>query len=348
MVSGTERGVVTADTTIRRKGGSFIIYAANMCFNFLFSLCFIFLLRLHTANTENPCAKNFTRIGDNCYLIAIEHPGVNWKTANNLCRSYGAQLAELETLNEHNDIVAYLLNHHNLNDYDNFWLGGLNPGLLWIWSSSARPVNTNVNLTSIHNGSAANGGGASTMKINNTKGPSNNTTTSSPKPSKQDHNELEIEGTGRCLGLVYARDKHNYKFYGVECTSRQHFLCELPQDRIKKEISRIAKGLFPWWIQEDVIECDRGLVTYYYRYLYISPNITHITLIRAVFARELLRMRRTMFIYLIYSHLLFARANVEFILYSLQTTLIGRKMDKNYFAVYARCRSHSQFPNRKQ
>lgn len=164
-------------------------------------------------------------------------------------------------MNEHNDIVAYLLNHHNLNDYDNFWLGGLNPGLLWIWSSSARPVNANVNLTNIQNASTANAG-ASTMKINNNNSNNNshnnnnrgangtNSTVSHTKPTNATANsvgELEIEGNGRCLGLVYARDKHNYKFYGVECTNRQHFLCELPQkqDRIKKEISRIAKSLFP-------------------------------------------------------------------------------------------------------
>lgn len=221
-------------------------------FNFHFCSPSLFFFHLFVYRLENPCSKNFTRIGDQCYLVAIEQPGVNWKTANNICRSYGAQLAELETLNEHNDIVAYLLNHHNLNDYDNFWLGGLNPGLLWIWSSSARPVNTNVNLTSIQQSSGVKGGsgGASTMKINNKDGNhskkiTNSTTVPNTKPNKTEHNEMDIEGTGRCLGLVYARDKHNYKFYGVECTSRQHFLCELPQDRIKKEISRIATRLFP-------------------------------------------------------------------------------------------------------
>lgn len=255
--------------TIRRQAGRLTRNICWMSLNFSFFVCFSYYSHTNaqTNTPEHSCSKNFTRIGDNCYLIAIEHPGVNWKTANNICRSYGAQLAELETLNEHNDIVAYLLNHHNLNDYDNFWLGGLNPGLLWIWSSSARPVNTNVNLTSIQNSSAANGSsgtGTATMKINNNKKGTNSTSASDTKASTNEQNELEIEGTGRCLGLVYARDKHNYKFYGVECTSRQHFLCELPQDRIKKEISRIAKRLFPWWIRNVYgIEYDCSAVVFY-------------------------------------------------------------------------------------
>lgn len=151
-------------------------------------------------------------------------------------------------MNEHKDIVDYLSNHHNLNTYDNFWLGGLNPGLLWIWSSSAHPVSASINLTSIQNSPSmnANGNGASTGKINNSNSSHvNSTNETSSKPSKNVPNDLKIEGTGRCLGLVHSRDNHNYKYYGVECTNRQHFICELPQDRIKKEISRIAKSLFP-------------------------------------------------------------------------------------------------------
>lgn len=193
---------------------------------------------------------NFTRVGDNCYMFVINQ-AVNWKTANNICKSYNAQLTELESLNENNDIAAYLLNHYN--GYNNFWLGGLNPGLLWIWSSSARPVNPNVNITNIQNAntSANSTINASTtiMKINNIG--TNATTTQPTKPTgnkinnnNKPSNDVEIEGNGRCLGLMYKTENHIYKLHGFDCTSRQNFLCELPQVHINNEISRIAKQLF--------------------------------------------------------------------------------------------------------
>lgn len=203
---------------------------------------------------------NFTRIGDNCYLFVSNQPS-NWKSASSICRSYGAHLAELETLAENEEVVAYLLNHQQaVSGSGNFWLGGLNPGLLWIWSTSARPVNPNVNLTQIHNSTQSS---PSTNKIsqkinnskpvNNKKGSNNTSGTSEKKPldkkdklvvNKTETDQYKIEGEGRCLGLTYRGDKHAYKFYGLDCTSRQRFICELPQDHIDNEIDRIAKKLF--------------------------------------------------------------------------------------------------------
>lgn len=212
--------------------------------------------------SEKPCALNFTRVGDNCYLFVLNQPA-NWKTANSACRSYGARLAELEGSNEINDITAYLLNHQQLlNGYGNFWLGGLNPGLLWIWSSSARPVNPNLNLTQIHNTNQSTSGAPKvTTKINgdnkkaNKKGSNTNSTVTATekkinettkitsKPTTDDK-YLKIEGNGRCLGLSYKSDKHIYQLYGLDCNGQQNFVCELPEDHIDNEIDRIAKKLF--------------------------------------------------------------------------------------------------------
>lgn len=207
---------------------------------------------------------NFTRVGDNCYLFVVNQPA-NWKAANGVCRSYGAYLAELEGLNENNDINGYLLNHkQHLNGHDSFWLGGLNPGLLWIWSSSARPVNPNVNLAQIHNSTQSASTNAMpkvSTKISadnkkttaNKKGSNNNSTISEtenkPKESTKittssNENDLKIEGNGRCLGLAYKSEKHNYQLHGLDCNGRQRFICELPQDHIDNEIDRIAKKLF--------------------------------------------------------------------------------------------------------
>lgn len=204
---------------------------------------------------------NFTRVGDNCYLFVVNQP-TNWKNANSMCRSYGGHLAELEGLNENNDMVAYLLNHRQmLNGYADYWLGALNPGLLWIWSTSARPVNPNVNLTQIHNSTQSNAGTMPKVatKIENKKTAANkkgsdstNTASTTKKPTNKSgentkiitENDLKIEGNGRCLGMSYKADKHTYKLYGLECTSRQNFICELPEDHIDNEIDRIAKKLF--------------------------------------------------------------------------------------------------------
>lgn len=210
--------------------------------------------------SEKSCALNFTRIGDNCYLFVVNQPS-NWKSANNICRSYGAHLAELETITKNEEVIAYLLNHQQvLNGHGNFYLGGLNPGLLWIWSTSARPVNPNVNLTQISNNSTQTSATKISPKINNnnnnskpvTKKGSNSTVTpvdKKPVDKKEklvvhDSDDMKIEGNGRCLGLAYKTDKHVYKLYGLDCTSRQRFICELPQDHIDNEIDRIAKKLF--------------------------------------------------------------------------------------------------------
>lgn len=194
---------------------------------------------------------NFTRVGDNCYLIVTSQMS-NWKTANNVCRSYGAYLAELDTVNENNDMAAYLLNRRHT--FSSFWLGGLNPGLLWIWSTSARPVNPNVNLTQIHNSTHPTAAPTkASMKISPTKDGNKkitNTSTASgdankkPQPTAKPDNELNIGGSGRCLALTYQAEKHAFKMYGMDCTSHQRFICELPQDHMDNEIDRIAKQLF--------------------------------------------------------------------------------------------------------
>lgn len=210
---------------------------------------------------------NFTRVGDNCYLFVTNQPA-NWKTANNICRSYGAHLAELEGLNENNDIAAFLLNHQQLlNGHGNYWLGGLNPGLLWIWSSSARPVNPNVNLSQIHNSTQAAPVIAPKVSIKSSNDTRKNTkdnkkaiinkgtntnsnstmTIAQKKPAETSKmvtdGDFKIEGDGRCLGLSHKANKHIYQLHGLDCTSHQKFVSELPEDHIDNEIDRIAKTL---------------------------------------------------------------------------------------------------------
>lgn len=97
---------------------------------------------------------------------------------------------------------------------NDFWTGGLNPGLLWIWSHSARPVETFTSNTS----------NASTT--------SNTTTTS-------------IIGEGRCLALVLDPARNAYTYRGRDCSLQHKYICQKEDDKekISNEIERISRQL---------------------------------------------------------------------------------------------------------
>ncbi|KAH8280898.1 hypothetical protein KR054_003597 [Drosophila jambulina] len=186
---------------------------------------------------KDPCPTNFTRISDNCYYINSQQQ-VNWKTANSACKALNSHLAEFEKVSENEEIMAYLLNQpaHRGRDY---WLGGLNPGLLWIWSNSAKPVNPNMNLTSI----------AMAQKGENST--ASNLVDSSEQAASQEegaadavlNNTVQIEGKGRCLRLSYNAGKHSYVYYGQECTSRHYYICEHEDKTLDNKIKKISREL---------------------------------------------------------------------------------------------------------
>lgn len=63
----------------------------------------------------------------------------------------GGNLIELETVEENQDIIQFLQSNQKVKR-KNFWTGGLNPGLLWIWAGSARPVHQDTKQTVIGDG----------------------------------------------------------------------------------------------------------------------------------------------------------------------------------------------------
>lgn len=95
-------------------------------------------------NKEPDCPGNFTKIGDTCYFFGQDR-GLNWKSASAMCKSYGGQLAELDPASKQKEVIIKLLNDFNIRGHD-FWVGGLNPGLIWIWINSGKPVNPKVDL----------------------------------------------------------------------------------------------------------------------------------------------------------------------------------------------------------
>ncbi|XP_055677698.1 uncharacterized protein LOC129786602 isoform X2 [Lutzomyia longipalpis] len=175
---------------------------------------------------EELCPENFTRAGGNCYHFGVNRE-INWKAANSFCKSMGAHLAEFETSGEYKDVAGFLMNHQTFKGKD-FWLGGLNPGLLWIWSHSARPINPDTNLADVVNG---------TTTVPTKKPPKK------PQLSQTDEKLLNIAGSGRCLRLTFDASAHNYTYYGQDCSSRQNYICEFVDRSLENEISRISREL---------------------------------------------------------------------------------------------------------
>ncbi|EGK96832.1 AGAP002625-PB [Anopheles gambiae str. PEST] len=207
----------------------------------------IYFLMAGNSQKQEPCPQNFTQVHDRCYHFDIER-GLNWKSASTMCKSYGAHLAEFETVAEFQDVVAYILNNP-VNRGKDFWLGGLNPGLLWIWANSAKPVNPNTNLSSITSSGSNKPGSKGTVSTkptnlanNGTEVPSGGTKiVNNPSASKQP--TLEITGSGRCLRLSYNSALYTYGYRGEDCSAQFSYVCELKDKSLDNEISRIAKQL---------------------------------------------------------------------------------------------------------
>ncbi|XP_030752385.1 uncharacterized protein LOC115879630 [Sitophilus oryzae] len=154
----------------------------------------------------DPCVENFTRVGKNCYMFAsAAGREYDWKAASKHCKKIGAVLAEMETIEENQDVVAHIQTNNYLKGKD-FWVGGLNPGLLWIWSNSARPV-----LPS-------------------------NTHDNKENPSST------IQGDGRCLTLAYNPALRSYAYKGTDCSTRYSYICEAPENTSSNEIQRIGRS----------------------------------------------------------------------------------------------------------
>jgi hypothetical protein len=76
-----------------------------------------------------PCPADFTKVGENCYHFGSTER-VDWKTAATNCKSLGSSLAEFDTIEKFQDVIAAILSNQTLRGHD-FWVGGLNPGELF-------------------------------------------------------------------------------------------------------------------------------------------------------------------------------------------------------------------------
>lgn len=112
----------------------------------------------------------------------------------------------METIEENQDVINYIQNQDHLRGRD-FWTGGLNPGLLWIWSNSARPVKT-------------------TLKSN----------------SKNTDPTSVIPGNGRCLKLAHNPALRSYSYRGTDCATRYSYICELAENSSSNELRRLGRS----------------------------------------------------------------------------------------------------------
>lgn len=176
--------------------------------------------QLHN-DKESICQENnSTKIGDNCYIIAYT-PATDWQSANAQCKSKSkssnSQLVEFDTYKEYYDVALFLKSNKKYKKY-NYWLGGLNPGLLWIWSTTAKPINPFKNEL---------GTEKSDVITVDTK----------------DTNLTDIQGSGRCLSYSYNSTSKQYIYFGQNCNLKMGYLCKVLDLSVENEISRIAKSL---------------------------------------------------------------------------------------------------------
>lgn len=103
---------------------------------------------------------------------------------------------------------------------------------MWIWASSAKPVN-NANFDSYANKTEAIN--KVSPKATHDKNEKDDKTLTSGFP--------EIHGDGRCLRLSYNPTLFNYGYTGHDCSARQSFMCVILDKTLDNEISRLAKEL---------------------------------------------------------------------------------------------------------
>ncbi|KAK7874395.1 hypothetical protein R5R35_001492 [Gryllus longicercus] len=139
-----------------------------------------------------------------CYRFARD--AVDWKAAAAACRAQGAALLELEDARETKALLAHLRATQHLRGTA-FWTGGLNPGLLWLWAGSGRPVAANASAAAAHGVGAQDG----------------------------------VRGAGRCLQLAPAPGVA-FEYRGVDCGKRARFVCERADNAAARGLARLARA----------------------------------------------------------------------------------------------------------
>ncbi|KAG5326130.1 CLC4A protein, partial [Acromyrmex heyeri] len=139
-------------TSIQRQFNDFDVDSMSIPLSFLteeLNTVLIYIIYYLSSLFLEPCPTNYTRMGQNCYHFS--NRDFDWKSSGSLCRGMGGHLVEFNTVEENQDVIAGIMSNSKFKG-NNFWTGGLNPGLLWIWANSARPVQQDTKQTVIGDG----------------------------------------------------------------------------------------------------------------------------------------------------------------------------------------------------
>lgn len=140
-------------------------------------------------------ATNFTRVGDVCYYVSVWGDSRSlWNDAKESCELMGAKLAEPVTRREFLDLTQYLSLAASTTGFS-YWIGGLYPGLSWLWVYSGEEVTkSNSYWTGVD---------SSGKKV-----PPGDTI------------------SGRCLTLTYLVTASSYYFAPDQCGYEKYYVCE--------------------------------------------------------------------------------------------------------------------------
>ncbi|GBP58449.1 hypothetical protein EVAR_36921_1 [Eumeta japonica] len=204
---------------------------------------------------SEPCSVNYTRVGNMCYSFSPE--ALDWQSASGACRRDRAALLELVEPGARRQLTTALMADPNLRGSD-WWTSGLNPGLLWIWSGSARAVLANGT------DSATIPGDGRCLALDKNR---------SGRPKIYEEAELEellqkdlsptqnelaltLEVTRqtvshplKSLGIidkqVYDPAARVYSYRGQDCALRQRYVCQQKENQtvVSNEIERVARAL---------------------------------------------------------------------------------------------------------
>ncbi|XP_063874355.1 uncharacterized protein LOC135107909 [Scylla paramamosain] len=149
-----------------------------------------------TPPIDKPCPTNYSRIGDNCYYVSMWHDyRAMWQDARTACEGLSGKLAEPATRGEFLGLTRQLSSISATSGFS-YWLGGLYPGVSWLWIYAGK----NVTLTPAY-------------------------------WAEEDLTGKKVTpgdtSSGRCLSLTYSFKPSKYYYLPDDCGFEKYFICQL-------------------------------------------------------------------------------------------------------------------------
>ncbi|KAG0718333.1 hypothetical protein GWK47_007746 [Chionoecetes opilio] len=145
---------------------------------------------------RSSCPTNYSKIGADCYYVSVWHDyRAIWKDAREACAGLSGKLAEPLTRAQFLGLTRQMNSIPSAKGFS-YWLGGLYPGVSWLWAYAGERVTLNPAYWTEED---ATGG----------------------KVTPGD------TSSGRCLSLAYHLESSKYYYFADECGFEKYFICEL-------------------------------------------------------------------------------------------------------------------------